>query len=406
MNVVLITIITLSALGALAAVILYFVAQKFKVYEDPRIDQVEEVLPAANCGGCGYPGCRAFAEAMVSSDDISKLYCPVGGAEVMSEAAKIVGKAVAEAAPQVAVVRCNGTCENRPRTNKYEGAENCTIAATLYGGETGCSYGCLGLGECVDACHFDAMYMDPVTGLPVIIEENCVACGACVEACPKDIIELRNIGPKSRRIYVSCVNKDKGGPARKACTVACIGCGKCEKVCAFDAITIKDNLAYIDYDKCKLCRKCVEVCPTDAIHEINFPVRKPKPAAPKAAPVKKAPAAKTETTAKTDAAKPAPEKKAPAEKAETAKTAKKETAAADKKKVAAKLEGTTAKEAPAKKEKPAAAKTEKKEADTKAASKPDESKKKEAPAKEEKSAPKASKKNEAKDAKDKPEKNN
>ena len=358
MNVVLITIITLSALGALAAVILYFVAQKFKVYEDPRIDQVEEVLPAANCGGCGYPGCRAFAEAMVTSDDISKLYCPVGGSEVMAEAARIVGKAVAEAAPQLAVVRCNGTCENRPRTNKYEGAENCTIAATLYGGETGCSYGCLGLGECVDACNFDAMYMDPVTGLPVVIEENCVACGACVEACPKDIIELRNIGPKSRRIYVSCVNKDKGGPARKACSVACIGCGKCEKVCAFDAITIKDNLAYIDYEKCKLCRKCVEVCPTDAIHEINFPVRKPKPAAPKAAPVKKAPA---------------------------------------------KPEGTAAKEAPAKKEKPAAAKTEKKEADTKAASKTVESKKKEAPAKEEKSAPKASKKNDTKDAKDKPE---
>ncbi len=329
MNVVLITIITLSALGALAAVILYFVAQKFKVYEDPRIDQVEEVLPAANCGGCGYPGCRAFAEAMVTSDDISKLYCPVGGAEVMSKAAKIIGKEVAEAAPQVAVVRCNGTCENRPRTNKYEGAENCTIAATLYGGETGCSYGCLGLGECVDACNFDAMYMDEKTGLPVVIEENCVACGACVEACPKDILELRNIGPKSRRIYVSCVNKDRGGPARKACTVACIGCGKCEQVCAFDAITIKDNLAYIDYEKCKLCRKCVEVCPTDAIHEINFPARKPKP------PVDKKPAAKKADagTAKT-ATKPAA-KKAETETAKTATkpTAKKEEAAAEKKPV-------------------------------------------------------------------------
>ena len=326
MNVVLITIITLSVLGALAAVILYFVAQKFKVYEDPRIDQVEEVLPAANCGGCGYPGCRAFAEAMVSSDDISKLYCPVGGAEVMSKAAKIIGKEVAEAAPQVAVVRCNGTCENRPRTNKYEGAENCTIAATLYGGETGCSYGCLGLGECVDACNFDAMYMDEKTGLPVVIEDNCVACGACVEACPKDILELRNIGPKSRRIYVSCVNKDRGGPARKACTVACIGCGKCEQVCAFDAITIKDNLAYIDYEKCKLCRKCVEVCPTDAIHEINFLARKPKP------PVDKKPAAKKADAGTAKAAAKPVAKKADSETAKTATkpAARKEDAAAAK----------------------------------------------------------------------------
>jgi ferredoxin len=117
--------------------------------------------------------------------------------------------------------------------------------------------------------------MDPVTGLPVIIEENCVACGACVKACPKDIIELRNVGKKSRRIFVSCVNKDKGGVAKKSCEVACIGCSKCFNVCPFEAITMANNLAYIDYNKCKLCRKCVEVCPTNAIHEINFPPRKP-----------------------------------------------------------------------------------------------------------------------------------
>lgn len=276
MNVVLITIISLGALGSLSAIILYFVAQKFKVFEDPRIDQVEEALPAANCGGCGFPGCRAFAEALVKADDISDLNCPVGGAETMSAAAAILGKEVAAAAPMVAVVRCNGTCENRPKLTQYDGAGSCTIAASLYGGETGCSYGCYGLGECVDACNFNAMYMDEETGLPVIIEDNCVSCGACVTACPKNIIELRKKGPKSRRIFVSCVNQDKGAPAKKACSVACIGCGKCVKACPFEAITLENNLAYIDYEKCKLCRKCVDVCPTHAIHELNFPPKKPK----------------------------------------------------------------------------------------------------------------------------------
>ena len=234
-------------LGASAAVILYFAAQKFKVFEDPRIDQVEEALPAANCGGCGFPGCRAFAEAMVKSDDISDLNCPVGGADTMRAAAAILGKEVTATDPMLAVVRCNGTCENRPRITQYDGATSCTVASSLYGGDTGCSNGCLGLGECVDACDFNAMYMDEETGLPVIIEDNCVSCGACVDACPKNIIELRKKGPKSRRIFVSCVNTDKGGAAKKACSVACIACKKCQKICPFDAVTVENNLAYIDH---------------------------------------------------------------------------------------------------------------------------------------------------------------
>ncbi len=275
-SILLYTIISLSTLGLVAAIILYFVAQKFKVFEDPKIDLVEESLPGANCGGCGFPGCRNFAEACVKADNLENLNCPVGGNETMANVAKILGLEAVEAEPQVAVIRCSGSFENRPRTNSYEGAQNCTIVHNLYTGDTDCPYGCLGLGECVDACNFDAMYMDKKTGLPVIIDDNCVACGACVEACPRDIIELRKRNKKDRKIFVSCVNEDKGGIAKKYCSVTCTGCTKCFKVCPFDAITMNNNLAFIDSEKCKLCRKCVVECPTEAIHEINFPPRRVK----------------------------------------------------------------------------------------------------------------------------------
>ena len=192
----------------------------------------------------------------------------------MGQVATILGKEAASAEPMVAVVRCNGTCTARPRTNQYDGVQSCAIASTLYGGETGCSFGCLGYGDCVSVCNFDAIHINPETGLPEVDEDKCTSCGACVKACPKNIIELRKKGPKSRRIYVSCVNKDKGGVAKKACANACIGCGKCAKECPFEAITVENNLAYIDYTKCRLCRKCVAVCPTGAIHELNFPPRK------------------------------------------------------------------------------------------------------------------------------------
>ena len=275
MNLVLIATLSLGIIGAISAVILYFVAQKFKVYEDPRNGQVEEALPGANCGGCGYPGCKGFADACVKAESLDGLLCPVGGTPVMKKVAAILGREVAESTPKVAVLRCNGSCNNRPKTNLYNGAKSCAIEASLYGGETGCAFGCLGNGDCVKACAFNAIHMNPETGLPEIDDEKCTACGACVKACPKMIIELRKKGPKSRRIFVSCVNKDKGATARKACIAACIGCGKCAKECPFDAITIENNLAYIDDNKCRLCRKCEAVCPTGAIHAINFPPRKP-----------------------------------------------------------------------------------------------------------------------------------
>ena len=272
------TIAILTVLGLLLAAVLFWVASKFKVEEDPRIDEVEKAMPGANCGGCGYAGCRAFADSAVKAPNLDNHFCPVGGNEVMKKVADILGYEVSQKAPQVAVVRCNGSCGNRPLTNIYDGVRSCRVKAALYSGDTACSFGCLGCGDCVSACQFGAISMDPQTGLPVVDETKCTACGSCVKACPKHIIELRNKGPRGMRVYVSCVNKDKGGVARKACSAACIGCTKCAKVCPHEAIAIADNLAYIDFSKCRLCKKCVAECPTGAIHAVNFPVLKKKEA--------------------------------------------------------------------------------------------------------------------------------
>jgi len=270
-NTVIWTIAIITVLGVLLALVLFLVAKKFKVEEDPRIDDVEKVMPGANCGGCGFAGCRAFAEAAVKAPNLDSIYCPVGGNDVMAKVADILGFEATTKAPLVAVVCCNGTCDARPRVNEYDGFASCAVKSALYTGDTGCAYGCLGCGDCAKACQFGALSMDPATGLPVVDEAKCTACGACAKACPKRIIEMRPKGMRDIREYVACANKDKGPVAKKACANACIGCGLCAKTCTHEAISVAANLAWIDPTKCKLCRECEAVCPTGAIHGVNFP---------------------------------------------------------------------------------------------------------------------------------------
>lgn len=221
-----------------------------------------------------------MAEALVKGADkgsLDGLSCPVGGSEVMTRVADLLGMAIQNGAPQVAVVRCGGTCELRPKIVQYGGLRTCCAMHACGAGESACGYGCLGCGDCVTACQFDAIHINPETGLAEVDEDRCTACGACTRACPRGIIELRRKGPKGRRVFVSCVNRDKGAAAMKACKAACIGCGKCVKECQFGAISLDGNVSYIDSEKCRLCRKCVDACPTKAIHAVNFPAPKPQP---------------------------------------------------------------------------------------------------------------------------------
>lgn len=277
MSLILIALGVLGAIALVAALVLYVCSKKFAVEEDPRLGLVTEALPGANCGGCGFPGCSGLADALVKAADVGSLEglnCPVGGSETMGKVADLLGLAVANSEPTVAVVRCNGTCELRAKVCEYGGMRTCAAMHACGAGETACGYGCLGCGDCVEACAFDAIHMNEETGLPEVDEEKCTSCGACVKACPRNIIQLRRKGPKNRRVYVQCVNKEKGAVALKGCKAACIGCGKCLKECKFDAITIENNLSYIDDKMCRLCRKCVGVCPTQAIIAVNFPPAK------------------------------------------------------------------------------------------------------------------------------------
>lgn len=266
-DIVVLNILVLGGIAFAAAVILYFVSKKFAVADDPKAAAIEEHLPQANCGACGKAGCHDFANACAGADEagFSALYCPVGGARVMKQIADVLGYSAVEKAPTVSVLRCNGTCEKAPAKVCYDGVSSCRIAARISSGQTGCPDGCLRLGDCVKVCKFDALYIDPVTGIPEVDREKCTSCGACVNICPRRLFEIRPLAPDGSQVYVACRNTQKGAIARKNCSAACIACMKCTKV--NPEIKVENNLSYIPdtVDPRKFGETLAAACPTGAI---------------------------------------------------------------------------------------------------------------------------------------------
>ena len=255
-------ILSLSGFGLLFGIILSIAYEKLKVEVDERVEEIGEILPQANCGACGYPGCSGYAQAVV--DGVADLtLCSPGGPEVMKKIAEILGQSVE--IPDVKIVTralCGRDLNNHKMKYEYDGIKDCSSAVLLGGGgPLTCTYGCIGLESCMAVCQFDAISFNE-KHLPVVDPEKCTKCMACVKECPKDLFVLT---PSTKKVHVLCSSKDKGAEVRKYCDVGCIACKLCEKNCAYDAIHVVDNIAIIDYEKCVECGVCVHKCPKNTI---------------------------------------------------------------------------------------------------------------------------------------------
>lgn len=257
---IIIAVSVVGGVGLFIGIFLSVAGNYFKVETNPLVDELIDALPGNNCGGCGFAGCSALAEA-IASGNAPVSGCPVGGEPVAKNIAAIMGVEADESAKMVAHVKCKGTCEQTFSNYNYEGVKDCRMANFVpAGGPKSCDFGCIGFGTCKDVCEFDAVSI--VDGIAVIDKEKCRACGKCIEACPKHLIELI---PYDAKYVVECMNKDKGPLVMKVCKSGCIGCSLCAKECPKEAITVVDSLAHIDQEKCVGCGLCAKKCPKNAI---------------------------------------------------------------------------------------------------------------------------------------------
>ena len=257
---IIIAAVIVGCVGLFIGAFLGIAGQKLAVEVDEREEAITAVLPGTNCGGCGYAGCSGLAAAIVAGEaEIGG--CPVGGAPVAALIGEIMGQKAGEQTRMTAFVKCAGTCEKASTDYQYYGVEDCSMMAFVQnGGPKSCKHGCMGYGTCVKACPFDAIHV--VDGVAVVDKEACKACGKCVAACPKKLIELV---PYDQIHLVQCSSRDKGKDVMSVCKVGCIGCKMCQKVCPADAITVEDNIAHIDPEKCTNCGACAEKCPKKII---------------------------------------------------------------------------------------------------------------------------------------------
>ena len=254
-------IIFMGVLGLLLSSVLAFANKKLWVFEDPRIDELESMLPATNCGACGNAGCRPFAEDLIAGK-VSPAQCTVSSAEAISEIADYLGVDSGDVVKRVARLACAGGTHVARNRAHYDGLASCRAAAVVSGGPKGCTWGCLGLADCAEVCEFDAISMDK-HGLPVVDAAKCTACEDCVDICPKDLFSIHTV---DRHLWVACKNLEFGDAAENDCEVACTACERCAKDSPEGLITIRDNLAIIDYEKNDLAsRVATERCPTGAI---------------------------------------------------------------------------------------------------------------------------------------------
>ena len=256
-----IPILILAAIGLIAGLGLAIASKVLAVPVDEREQQLRDVLPGANCGACGFSGCGGYAKALADGTAESTALCAPGGAKTAQQIAQTLGVKGDAITPEVALVRCRGCREYTEPKTRYTGVQTCRTANQLYGGPGACAYGCIGFGDCVQACDYGALFLRE--GVAAVDPARCTACGKCVRACPKGLIELFPTGTAAAAVL--CSSQDKGAQTRKACRTGCIGCKKCEKICEAGAVEVRSNLAHIDPEKCTACGKCVENCPQNCI---------------------------------------------------------------------------------------------------------------------------------------------